>query len=166
MSCSESDNVPRLSATDWASKHALADAEMYCPARLAAQAFHRHNVSAFHFQFRHAALEVACAASNKKCNPVAAQHASDIPFWLSNRDGKITVRSLEELQLARNMSAMVASLAASGNPGASWPAWDEHAQSVMVFDVAGNGGSSVKSRMREQLCEFWASVPDRYTPIM
>ena len=139
---------------------------MFCPARLAAQVFHCHNISAFHFQFRHPPLEVACAAGNKKCNPVAAQHASDIPFWLSNRDGKVTVRSLEELQLARNMSAMVASLAASGDPGASWPAWDGHVQSVMIFNVQGSGGSSVQSRMREPLCEFWASVPDRYIPIM
>ena len=40
----------------WASKHALADAEMFCPARLAAKVFSTAGIPAFQFQFRHPPL--------------------------------------------------------------------------------------------------------------
>eukprot|EP01047_Picozoa_sp_COSAG01_P040778 COSAG01_NODE_3453_length_6077_cov_8.916527_7_plen_352_part_00 len=148
----------------WASKHALADAEMFCPAKLAAEAFTKRGIPAYHFQFRHPPIEVACAVEN--CDPMAARHASDIPFWLSNRDGKVTVRSVEELQLAQYMSRTVLNLARGAKLDQKWPAWGEKMQPVMVLDVASSGGCVVKQRMRHELCEFWESVPDKYIPIM
>jgi hypothetical protein len=32
-----------------------------------------------------------------------AMHASDIPFWFSNRDGENAVRNLEKLQPVQNI---------------------------------------------------------------
>ena len=62
----------------WAAKHALADAEMLCPARVAAHHFTAAGIPAFQFQFRHPAVEVR---GNSPCVSVGAQHASGIPYW-------------------------------------------------------------------------------------
>ena len=95
----------------------------------------------------------------------------------------MSVRSQEELDLATQMSGFVASLAATGSPtmttsrqeelppdqqaGQAWPAWEAERQAVMVLDVMSAGGSHVEERLRSRLCdEFWASVPDRFVPIM
>ena len=95
----------------WAAKHALADAELFCPAQMAARQFTRRNVSAFQFQWRHTPLEVTCTAA--PCNAAGAPHSSDLAFWFSIRDGQNSVRSVEELTLARRMTEYLGHIAAT-----------------------------------------------------
>ena len=98
----------------WAAKHALADAELFCPAQMAARQFTRRNVSAFQFQWRHTPLEVTCTAA--PCNAAGAPHSSDLAFWFSIRDGQNSVRSVEELTLARRMTEYLGHIAATCEP--------------------------------------------------
>jgi carboxylesterase type B len=153
----------------WAPKHAEADAEMFCPARMAARHFTRLNVTTYQYQWRHAPLQTTCLKSSDACNPRGAPHSSDLPFWFSISNGGDSVRSSEELALAHQMSRHLANLVTHGRPTSvandeSWPAWNETSESVLVLEAPSKGGSVVTHHMRRQLCEMWATVPDRYLP--
>jgi hypothetical protein len=150
----------------WAAKHALADGEILCPSRWAAKYFRRYNVSAYQWQFRHPALQLTC--KTEVCNAQGAPHSSDVRFWFSEREGGGSVQTMEELQLAHRMSGYLASTVTTGRPTASaeeWPQWDEAKQSILLLDVASSGGVRVAHHWREELCEWWSTVPDRYVPI-
>jgi carboxylesterase type B len=153
----------------WAAKHAEADAEMFCPARMAARHFTRLNVTTYQYQWRHAPLQETCLKSSDVCNPSGAPHSSDIPFWFSIKTGGDCVRSTEELALAHQMSHHLANLVTHGRPtpmpsDPSWPAWDEASESVLVLEAPSMGGSVVTHHMRTNICEIWATVPDKYLP--
>jgi carboxylesterase type B len=153
----------------WAVKHAEADAEMFCPARMAAHHFTRVNVTAYQYQWRHAPLQQTCLKPSAACNPQGAPHSSDLPFWFSIKNGGDSVRSSEELALAHQMSRHLANLVTYGRPtstpnDAGWPAWNDTSESVLVLEAPSMGGSVVTHHMRRQLCEMWATVPDRYLP--
>jgi len=47
----------------------------------------------------------------------------------------------------------------------TWPAWEGVQQSVLVLQTPSSGGIRVVPRLREELCEFWATIPDRFVPI-
>ena len=63
----------------WAAKHALADAELMCPAKLAASHFARHNVSAFEFQWKHSPLQSTC--KKEPCNAPGEKTLVCVRFW-------------------------------------------------------------------------------------
>lgn len=173
---------PNRSHWYWSAKHCLADAEMFCPARLAAQHFSMRGIGAYQFQFRHRALHVACQ--------VGANHASAIPFWFAATDGNSAVRSVAEFNLSMSMVCFLANVAATGSPNGnhsgcaawtnllSWPSYNTtipQAMPVMVLetaaddnDIAAGGrrhGSHASAALRHAMCEFWASVPEEFTPV-
>jgi carboxylesterase type B len=110
--------------------------------------------------------------SKRNAGYAGAHHTSDLAFWFSIRDGPNSVRSLEELQLASTMTGHLGSIAATGRPldddaaaAVTWPAWEGVQQSVLVLQTPSSGGIRVVPRLREELCEFWATIPDRFVPI-
>jgi carboxylesterase type B len=148
----------------WAAKHTLADGEMLCPARWAARRFRQRGVNVYQYQFRHPALSLTC--KTQVCNAQGAPHSSDVNFWFVNRNGG--VQTYEELQLAEKMSGYLTHTAMNGRPTQSpeeWPVWDQQRQPILVLDVETTGGIRVRDRMREEFCQWWDRVPDKYVPI-
>ena len=67
--------------------------------------------------------------------------------------------------------------AATGKPGQAWPAFSSSSndagsgvggkgtESIMLLDVASNGGVRPVQNFRSKLCDIWDGVPTEQTPI-
>lgn len=170
----------------WRSIRLLADAEMACPARRAAQwrtasahaAMTANGAVASAYWYLWGHSPVYGTAGNMRC----AYHASDIPFLfhvLKAKDRQYQLNSPEEVVLSSQLLGYVASFAETGVPSVRgaprWAAFDDSSQSRLLLRAEGaEGGVRLESRSgnvsdyweQMRVCELWDAIGDRSEPII